>query len=60
MGTILPYAHWHQTGGTRLHASGAGWPPQRKIVDIKPDDVLEWTEMIAGYLFSAEILESVL
>jgi hypothetical protein len=49
--TTVPYAHWHQTGGFRLHASGAGWPPQRKIVDMATDGAaLEWAGILEGWL----------
>jgi phage gpG-like protein len=51
MGTTVPYAHWHQTGGTRLHASGAGWPPQRKIVEMTAEQAVEWSGIIMDYLF---------
>ncbi len=51
MGTTVPYAHWHQTGGTRTHASGAGWPPQRKIVELSEKDVLEWGVIVRDWLF---------
>jgi hypothetical protein len=51
MMTTVPYAHRHQTGGFRLHASGAGWPPQRRIVDMAADGAaLEWAAILEGWL----------
>ena len=51
VGTTVPYAHWHQTGGTRLHASGAGWPPQRKIVNVDEKLAAEWAGIVEGWIF---------
>jgi hypothetical protein len=61
MMTTIPYAHWHQTGGFRLHASGAGWPPQRRIVDMAADGAaLEWAAILEGWLLEgAEAAELV-
>lgn len=56
MGSTVPYAHWHQTGGTRLHASGAGWPPQRQIVDIHPEDAGIWANIAERWIFEGVVL----
>lgn len=55
VGTTVPYAHWHQSGGDRLHASGAGWPPQRKIVDVTEETAVEWAGIVQGWLFDGEV-----
>lgn len=49
-GTADSIAHWHQNGGTRLHASGAGWPPQRKIVDLSLANREEIVQICFRYL----------
>lgn len=54
VGSVDPKAHYHQLGGTRLHASGAEWPPQRKIVDLGEDEAVEWAGIISGWLFAGE------
>jgi phage gpG-like protein len=59
-GTTVPYAHWHQTGGFRLHASGAGWPPQRKIVDLDSGAAEVWAAILEGWLMSGEVEMSAL
>jgi hypothetical protein len=40
--------------GFRLHASGAGWPPQRQFVKVTPEDLTTWCAIIAGWLFFGE------
>jgi phage gpG-like protein len=54
VGTSTPYAHWHQTGGFRLHASGAGWPPKRTIYEFSDAERLALLDVIAGFLFEGE------
>lgn len=45
VGTNVPYAHWHQTGGTI-----AGRPPQRQLVDISAADRVRWYAILGRYL----------
>jgi phage gpG-like protein len=45
MGSKVPYAHWHQTGG-----STAGRPPARPEVVITEADSVRWALIVARYL----------
>lgn len=57
-GTDVPYAHWHQDGGDKTHASGAGWPPQRKIVELTEVIAGDWTGILQGWIFGGVAVES--
>ena len=56
-GTDVAYAHWHQTGGFRRHASGAEWPPKREFVRFTEAHVVEFAAILAGWLLGGIILE---
>jgi hypothetical protein len=45
VGTDVPYAHWHQDGGTT-----DGRPPQRKLVDFTTADRVRWYAILGRYL----------
>lgn len=55
VGTTVPYAHWHQTGGFRLHPSGAGWPPKRQLVDIDDGVAEAWAAILQDWLSFGEV-----
>jgi len=44
-GTGVPYAHWHQDGG-----SIPGRPPQRVILDIRTEDRRRLEQQMVGYV----------
>ena len=50
MGSDVPYAHWHQTGGTT-----PGRPPQRIAVHIPEAGRVRWATILARYLAHGEI-----
>jgi hypothetical protein len=54
-GAAVPYLHWHQTGGTKLHASGAGWPPKRKVVDVGIEEAYEWGRIVIDFIVYGEV-----
>jgi phage gpG-like protein len=49
VGTNVPYAHWHQTGGTI-----AGRPPRRQLVNLNAADRVRWYAMLGRYLAYGE------
>lgn len=45
VGTAVPYAHWHQTGGTTEDR-----PPKRQLVEISEPDKVRWMSILGRYL----------
>lgn len=44
LGTMMPYAKWHQRGTGRM--------PQRRVIDLTEDDKSRWVKIIQAYLVS--------
>lgn len=49
MTTSVPYAHFHQSGTTKM--------PQRKVVDITAATLVTWSMILETYLISGEEFE---
>lgn len=50
VGSAVPYAHWHQTGGTPEDR-----PPRRQLVEITEPDKVRWMAILGRYLAHGEL-----
>jgi phage gpG-like protein len=52
IGTSVPYAQYHQWGPRQIKVFGRGSAtlPQRKIVDLQPEDAVRWAAIIQAAL----------
>ena len=54
IGTDVPYAHWHQTGGTK-----PGRPPKRVLVDVDGPTRARWVALVASWIGGTDITVTV-
>ena len=50
VGTDVPYAHWHQTGGSK-----PGRPPQRVLVSLDEAAKARWMGMLAAWIGGLDV-----